>query len=91
MKNLKDFASENKFENTAKTNNLDENYIKQKVKDYSNLSKNEMMSKLFSEVESLKQNGNFNYEKMCSLAENVKGYLTPQQQKSLESLLKKIR
>ena len=91
MKNLKDFASENKFENKTQTSNVDEKYIREKVSQYSNLSKKEMMSKLFSEVSSLKQSGNFNFEKISGMAENVKSYLTTEQQKSLENLLKQIR
>ena len=91
MKNLKEFARENRLENNSQTNAIDEKYIKQKVSQYSNLSKDEMMSKLFSEVGSLKQSGKFDYEKISNMAENIKGYLTTEQQKSLEKLLKQIR
>ena len=75
----------------TQTSNVDEKYIREKVSQYSNLSKKEMMSKLFSEVSNLKQSGNFNFEKISGMAENVKSYLTTEQQKSLENLLKQIR
>ena len=82
-KNLCDFANDNQ--------NVDEEYIRNKVSEYSSLSEKELMSKLLFEVQKSKQNGNFNYEDLSKKLSSVKSYLTQEQIAKLESLLEKIR
>ena len=87
MKNLYEFANEN----NSNIHISDEEFIKNKVKDYSKLSEPELMSKLLNEVASSKHSGNFDFEKISQMANSVKGYLTSEQQSKLENLLNKIR
>ena len=87
-KNLFDYADEMKSENV---DTMKEEYLKNKVNEYSKLSETEMLTSLLSEVQSAKMNGTFNYEKIASSMDTIRAYLTPEQQKNLENLLKKIR
>ncbi|MBO4412905.1 MAG: hypothetical protein J5779_02715 [Clostridia bacterium] len=87
-KNLFDFANEN---NEAGSQNIDEKYIRNKVNEYSQMDEQQMMSKLFQEVQKSKQNGSFNYNDLSTKLNSVKGYLTDEQIQKLEKLLEKIR
>ena len=85
-KNLADFASENREEKT-----VNEKFIKNRVDEYSKLSQSELKNKLFQEVNHLKSNGNFDFEKISSITNSVNEYLTKEQQENLKRLLEQIR
>lgn len=87
-KNLFDYADEVKSE---KNDISKEEFIKNKVENYSKMSQSEMFSNLLSEVQSAKMNGTFDYNKISSSIEMIREYLTPEQQRNLENLLEKIK
>lgn len=95
-KNLYDFAEENgKCEQKSclksEKPSMNEEFVKSKVQEYSSMSQGEMMQKLFSEVQASKANGTFDFNKISSSVEMVKDYLTPDQQRTLQNLLNRIK
>lgn len=95
-KNLYDFAEENSCNNCRISNKnqqkaIDEEFVKNKVQEYSSMSQSEMLQKLFSEVQTSKKNGTFDYDKISSSVEMVKDYLSPEQLRTLQNLLNRIK
>ena len=96
-KNLYDFAEENSqakvdaFNQTTSKNNVDEAFIKNKVQEYSSMNQGDMMQELFNEVQTSKNNGTFDFDKISSSVEMVKDYLTPERQSTLQNLLNRIK
>lgn len=95
-KNLYDFAEENgKCEQKScyknERNAINEEFVKNKVQEYSAMSQGEMMQKLLSEVQTSKASGTFDFNKISSSVDMVKDYLTPEQQRTLQNLLNRIK
>ena len=90
-KNLFDYADTAIEDNEKTETKVNEEFVRNKVSEYSKMSQSEMLSKLLGEVENAKRNGAYDYEKISSSIESVRQYLTPEQQKNLELLLKRIR
>ena len=93
--NEKQFKScENYIENQSekqRSGNVNEEFLRSKVDEYSKMSQSEMLSKLLTEVETAKMNGVYDHNKITSSIETIREFLTPQQQQSLELLLKRIK
>ena len=90
-KNLYDFANNSSKSGIQESKAPTEEEVKNKINQYSNLSKDEMMNELFNEVHKSKQNGTFNYNQIASSLDMVKDYLSEEQIKNLQNLLEKIR
>lgn len=90
MKNLFDFADEEIESIEEKSKDASSN-IKSKVEEYSKLSENELISKLFENVEKQKQDGTFNFDELTNMVSKIRPYLNANQILQLEELLNKIK
>ncbi|HEY8444394.1 MAG TPA: hypothetical protein VIL24_06315 [Clostridia bacterium] len=61
------------------------------MKKYANKDESELMSELLSKVRKSKAQGTFSNSDLDNFANSVKGFLTPEQQKRLESLIKTLK
>lgn len=89
-KEKKDVPQKTKEEKTQKES-LNEEEMKKRIKDYSKLSENDLMSELYKEVGKQKTGGNFDAKKLASQLENVKPMLSQKQSASLEKILKNLK
>lgn len=97
-----DYCKTTTFENTQKDNfvntqkqsynqKIDEQDIQQKLKNYQNLSQNDLMAELLKETNKQKQNGNLDNKKLTDLGNQLKPILDSSQQAKLDEILKMLR
>lgn len=89
-KNLFDFTNE-KIEELNTKNEQTNDFLKQKVNEYSNKSQDELMEELLNTVNNQKSNGTFNIEKLTTMVETITPYLDETQVANLKGLLEKIK
>lgn len=90
MKNLSDFANEEIEDIKGKSDSIS-NDLEHKINEYSRLSENELLQKLFDNVEKQKQDGSFDFNQLASMFNTIRPYLSSSQQNNIEELLKKIK
>lgn len=83
-------AKLSEFENKRNTN-VNEETLKEKFDEYKNLNQQELNSKLFSEVARQKAEGSFDYEKLSSMVENLKGMLPEQDYYNIKRILESLK
>ena len=81
-----DFNKENK-----NTKNVTEEELRNKFDEYKDMSKEELNSQLFSEVARQKAMGTFDYDKLASLVESLKGSLPEQDFYNIIRILESLR
>lgn len=97
-----DYCKTTTFENIQKDNfvntqkqsynqKIDEQDIQQKLKNYQNLSQNDLMAELLKETNKQKQNGNLDNKKLTDLGNQLKPMLDSSQQAKLDEILKMLR
>jgi hypothetical protein len=90
-KNLRDELqkSAEKIQQTAddEQRRLAEDYMKK----YGNKDESELMEELVSKVRKSKAQGSFSNTDLDKFANSVKGFLNPEQQKKLESIIKTLK
>ena len=74
--------------NKQELNQKDIEEIYNKFKDK---SQSEIMQELFGQVQKQKQNGTFDYDKICSMVELMSPYLNQEQKNNILTILSKLK
>lgn len=86
FKNQTDFNKHNQNTETFK-----HEQIENTINKYKNMSQNELLSSLYSEVAKQKSQGTFDPLKLENAISSLGGFLTPEQQKNMKELLRKFK
>ena len=89
MKSLSNFANEeiHKKENNTK---ISEEDVANLYNQYKNMSQDDLLKKLFTEVDKQKKDGTFNLKSLENAVDNISAFLTDEQIKNIKSILKQM-
>ena len=71
--------------------NVSEEQIKEKFNEYKNLSHDELSNELFKEVARQKNQGTFDYQKLNSMVESLKGALPEESFNNMKRILESLK
>jgi len=77
--------------NNQKKEQLKEQDIRNKFDEYKDMSKDQLNSQLFQEVARQKAEGSFDYEKLESMVNNLRGMISEQDYNNIKRILENLR
>lgn len=79
------------FEFKNENQKVTEEDLKNKFDQYKDMSKDELNSQLFSEVARQKAQGSFDYQKLASMVENLRGALPENDFNNIKRILESLK
>ena len=77
--------------NKNKKNTVTEKELRDKFDEYKDMNKEQLNSQLFSEVARQKSQGTFDYDKLSSMVESLRGALPEQDYNNIKRILESLR
>ena len=74
-----------------KNNKTNEEILKEKYDEYSQMNQEELSNKLFSEVASQKQKGTFDYNKLVQMVESLRGSIPEENYNNIKRILENLK
>ena len=74
-----------------KNNKTNEEILKEKYDEYSQMNQEELSNKLFSEVAAQKQKGTFDYNKLVQMVESLRGSIPEENYNNIKRILENLK
>ena len=91
MPRLSDFNFNNTEKNSTSDNSNFEQDIYQKYNQYKDLSESELNRELLNEVARQKSNGSFDYNRLASMLESIRGALGEENYRNMKRILESLK
>ena len=87
--NFSNIDSRGSGEKTSET--ISEDEIKRRIEKYKNMNQSELMNELLKESNKQKKNGNLDDKKLQDIKNTMSAFMTDEEQKRLDNLIKMLR
>lgn len=87
---FKDFCSQQE-KKCAKTQNFNNVDVEEVFNKYKDLEQDQLIKELYKNIEKQKNDGTYNYEKICEMVEKMTPFLSKEQALKIRQLLKEIK
>ena len=78
-------------ENNSKNEKVTEEDLREKFDTYKDMNKQQLNSELFSEVARQKAQGTFDFQKLSSMVENLRGAISEQDYNNIKRILESLK